>query len=236
MDPPVLMKQVGVFFLGLSIQVSSQPATVLHTFLISKDPANSLHRPPYNFTGVVPSNVENAHATFNDLILDRRPSNNDHLDDFGLNGAFGGPSRFPGDFSHPSGSSMPMRTKPGPEVFRHVAPHATHGFKVEPSNSSFQDGYQYGVSAPQSELSLRLPVTAMGVDETLSRMKLQPHSGQGGTDLQSFIRLAPISNLQILRKKSTYKSLIIGLTLNSIWQVRIVLVMGNVPLLSCLAK
>lgn len=162
------------------------------------------------------------------------------MDDFGLNGTFGGPSRFPVDFPHASGSSIPIRSKPGPEVFRHVAPHATHGFKVESNNSNFQDNYQYGVSAPQSELSLRLPVTAMGVDETLSRMKLQPHSGQGGTDLQSFIRLVQDSKLLIreyLKELFFWLLLVIlALTWNSTWQVPIELVMENAPLSLCLVK
>jgi hypothetical protein len=94
-------------------------------------------------------------------------------------------SRFSSDFAH--GPNGPMSIHSKPEVFRHVAPQATHAFKIEPT-SGFQDGYSYGMAGPQNELSLRLPVTAMGVDETLSRMKLQGHPGQAGNDLQSFIR------------------------------------------------
>lgn len=168
------------------------------------DSASALHRSPYSFSnvpGISPTTVEKVpqefgHAGFQELMLDRRPSNPEHFDDFGLNvpnGFVGAQSRisgFPSDFSHPSAGALPIRPKQPVEMFRHVAPQATHGFKIEPNSAALQDSYQYGLGGPQSDLALRLPVTTMGVDETLSRMKLQAHSGSTGTDLQSFIRLA----------------------------------------------
>ena len=161
---------------------------------------NTLHRPSYHFStvpGMTPAPVDKvsqeygSHPAFNELMLDRRPSNPEHFDDFGLNMPnFGAQNRVSGFSPEFSSNGMPIRPKPSLEMFRHVAPQATHGFKVEPSSSGFQDGFQYGMGGAQSDLALRLPVTAMGVDETLSRMKLQPPPGAGGTDLQSFIRLA----------------------------------------------
>ena len=117
-------------------------------------------------------------------MLDRRGSGNDHFDGgFGMNGNFGAQSHFPQD-----SSSMSIRSRNGPDsMFRHVAPQATHGVKFEQGTNGFQENYQYPGGNPQADL--RLPITTMGVDETLSRMKLQSHP-QGGTDLQSFIRYA----------------------------------------------
>ena len=177
-----------------------------------QDSATVLHRASYSFSsvpGVAPPTVDkvsqdyNGPAAFSELMLDRRPSNPEHFDDFGLNArnVFGGAPQtrisepmagFPADFSHASGAALPPRQKSSLEMFCHVAPQATHGFKIESNNPGFQEGYQYGLGVPQGDLALRLPVTTMGVDETLSRMKLQAHPGSGGTDLQSFIRLARI--------------------------------------------
>lgn len=176
---------------GYDQALSSAYSTGSTSPISPQDTANALHRTPYPFSnvaGISPTSIENGHPAFNDL-LDRRNSTEDHFNDFGING-FGAASqsRFPSDFG-PSSSSAMMRQKHASDMFRHIAPQATHGFKVEPtSNTGFQDGYQYAMGNPQADLPLRLPVTTMGVDETLSRMKLQSHPGQGGTDLQSFIR------------------------------------------------
>lgn len=131
-------------------------------------------------------------SSYNDLIGDRRTSNvstgsfqSDYHDEFGTNGALGlGFSSslppFQERISHYPGASGLHR--PPIDMMRGVNPHATHG-----SLSGFED---FNSIAPGTDLALRMPGQNIGVDETLSRMKLQPHVSMNATDLQSFIRYA----------------------------------------------
>ncbi|PAV18769.1 LAG1-DNAbind-domain-containing [Pyrrhoderma noxium] len=101
-------------------------------------------------------------SSYNDLIGDRRTSNVST-------------GSFQSDYHDEFGLHRPPI-----DMMRGVNPHATHG-----SLSGFED---FNSIAPGTDLALRMPGQSIGVDETLSRMKLQPHVSMNATDLQSFIR------------------------------------------------
>jgi hypothetical protein len=150
-------------------------------------------------------------SQYSDLLADRRHSNagsfqSDFHDDFG-NGALGlggfpppqsslqhfqerlgryePNGHYPG--TAPSAGSVPsqLHHRPSLDMIRGVNPHATHG-----GVGGYDDmGSPFPPMNPTTDLALRMPGQNIGVDETLSRMKLQAHVGMGAaTDLQSFIR------------------------------------------------
>ncbi|KAH8119101.1 LAG1-DNAbind-domain-containing protein [Phellopilus nigrolimitatus] len=156
------------------------------------------------FPGLSNGINKDSFASYGDLISDRRGSNvstgsfqSDFHDDFvgNGNGALGlgfppQPSlqhfqeritHFPGG---PHGTSH-LHHRASLDMMRGVNPHATHGGGV----GGFDDMSSFSSIAPGSDLALRMPGQNIGVDETLSRMKLQAHVGMSAaTDLQSFIR------------------------------------------------
>ena len=140
-------------------------------------------------------------------LLDRRHSNagsfqSDFHDDFsngGLGLGFPAPQQSLQHFQDRLGRYEPNGHYPGAapaasapsqlhhrqslDMIRGVNPHVTHG------GVGFDEMNQFQPMNPTTELALRMPGQSIGVDETLSRMKLQPHVGMGSaTDLQSFIR------------------------------------------------
>ena len=178
--------------------------------LTPSDPIIGLQNSP-GFPGLPggPNGVGKDFPTnYGDMISDRRSSNvsagsfqSDFHDEFGAGalglgfpppsslqhfqdrmGRFEPNAHFPG----PNGqsASVPPLHRSSLDMMRGVNPHATHG-----GVGGYEDMGPFPSMAPTSDLALRMPGQGIGVDETLSRMKLQPHVGMAAaTDLQSFIR------------------------------------------------
>jgi hypothetical protein len=143
----------------------------------------------------------NGHS-YPELINDRRVSgvsgtgfHNDFSDDYGMNGGAGYPPsalqpfqdrmRLQPDsrFSH-SGlpPSVPSHMGHSPDMFRGVAPQATHSFRPDSGLPGYDDVQYFG--NPHADMSLRMP----GIGDGFPGMR-NGHPGMGSSnDLQAFIR------------------------------------------------
>lgn len=163
--------------------------------LTPSDSVTSLHHPP----GFPPKDYN--HQAFPDMESRRLPGVNpayhsDYPDDYAIGGINNGipfsPSamnhfhdrlgRFPPDrYSHPNGPPSGMRAFVSNPRFAHfirgVAPQATHSFR---DHSVYDDMHYLGNVHPEMR-------NMHAVDETLSRMRLNPLAG-ASSDLQTFIR------------------------------------------------
>jgi recombining binding protein (suppressor of hairless) len=137
--------------------------------------------------------------TYPELLTDRRVSgvgggvyHSEFSDDYGMNGAGYPPSalqpfqdrmRFQAEsrFSH-SGlpPSVPSHMGHSPDMFRGVAPQATHSFRPDSGLPGYDDMY---LGNPHADMSLRMP----GIDGFSSMRNGHPGMGSSN-DLQAFIR------------------------------------------------
>ncbi|KIK44007.1 hypothetical protein CY34DRAFT_803135 [Suillus luteus UH-Slu-Lm8-n1] len=143
----------------------------------------------------------NGHS-YPELLNDRRVSgvsgtgfHNDFSDDYGMNGGAGYPPsalqpfqdrmRLQPDsrFSHPGlPPSVPSHMGHSPDMFRGVAPQATHSFRPDSGLPGYDDVQYFG--NPHADMSLRMP----GIGDGFPGMR-NGHPGMGSSnDLQAFIR------------------------------------------------
>ncbi|KAH7911980.1 LAG1-DNAbind-domain-containing protein [Hygrophoropsis aurantiaca] len=173
--------------------------------LTPSDPMTGIqHSPVFPHSIGSSKDFSNGHA-YPDLLPDRRLSNmsggsyhSEFPDDYGLNNGSGYPSavqhfqdrmggRFQPDSRFPH-SSLPPTSVPShlqhSEMFRGVAPQATHSFRPDTGLPGYDEMPQYMGPNPHADMSLRMP----GIGDSFQGMRPgQPGMG-ASNDLQTFIR------------------------------------------------